>query len=105
MKKQTKISPADYGFVPADPDPGFSEEHNRAVIAKTLNDSERDRRKQKRDYSENLAERTSALAKYLKSVETGRGESDITKYFGRRKLAELRGEFIVDKLKRAYGAN
>ena len=105
MKKQTKIDPKDWEFVPAEPDPDFNEEHSRAVIAKTLKDSEKYRRAQKREYKENLSERTEAMAKYLKSVETGKGESDVTKYFGRRKLAELRGEFILNKLKKAYGVN
>ena len=97
--KQTRISPADWGVVPVDPDPGFDPEHNRRVIAETIRKSERARRMKNQEFGLKIDERAEAIAKYLKDIETNGASSSILKYFGRRELARLRGEEIRDILK------
>ena len=95
----TKISPEDWKFVPVEPDPDFSEEHNRKVIAETIRKSERARRMKEKEHGNKIDERAQAIAKYLKDVESNGASSNLVKYFGRKELARLRGEEIVGILK------
>lgn len=100
MSKTTKdtIQKQDWKYVNTKPDPNFDPEHNRKVIANTIKKNEILVRKKKRDYKEKIKERAEAMATYIESLKQGGKESDVTKYFGRRYLAKLRGEEIMDKL-------
>ena len=98
--KKDSISIKDWKYMEQSPygDADFDLEHNKRVIAEVdaWND-EMDRRRQ-REFKENIQERTSAAAQYLKNITQGEGVSDVSKYFGRRYLAYLRGQEIVKKL-------
>ena len=104
MKTFTKhrfeyIEPADLEFVPVDPNPNFDPEKNRKVIKETIRKNEVNMRRRLRENDEAIKERASAIAFYLKNIERGQGNTNVTKYFGRRYMAKLRGDEILAKLK------
>ena len=97
--KQDNVHFKDWKFVGVDPDPDFNADHNNEVIERTIKAAEAQRRAQRRKFQEGLAERTDALAKYLKSVEQGGAESDVTKYFGKQFKGYLAGKYAMDRIK------
>lgn len=99
------ISKTDWSKVPVDPDPGFSAEHNRRVIDDVIDFTDKLIKRRKKEHNEELKERSWAISKYLKSLEMGGEESNMAKYFGRREMARLQGENIMEKMKRAKMMN
>jgi len=84
--------------VPKDPDPNFSPAKNRKVIREVIKATEATRRKKGREHNDAYQERAEAVTSYLKSLDTGRSNSDILKYFGRREMARLKGKEVLEKL-------
>lgn len=99
MKRLSKVNKADWGLVPVNPDPDFSEEHNRKVIEETIKMADAKRAEQMKQFKDDVAERTHAASMYLKNLDHGQGVSDITEYFGKEELARLRGEKRISILK------
>ena len=95
------ISPEDYEFMEQNPygDPNFNPDHNKAVIASTIEKGKRYWRIKKKEYEEKTKERAVAVTAYLKNITQGGGVTNITNYFGKREMARLRGEEIVSQLK------
>ena len=81
-----------------DGDEGFSPERNKAIIDETIKKYEAKRKAQMKDFQDKLGERSEAVAMYLKHVAGGKS-TPVEKYFGRRNLAYLRGEKILQKVK------
>ena len=79
-------------------DPGFNPAWNKTVINGTIKKYETKRERIQKDFEDKLGERSNALAWYFKSkaIDTGKTPED---YFGRKTLAMLRGEQIVEKIK------
>ena len=80
------------------PEVGFSPERNKAVIRDSIAKSQLLRERRNRDYIESIRERADAVASYLKAVSQGM-EKGVDQYFGRKELAHLRGQKIVDEIK------
>ena len=97
----TVIDRTDWGFVQAEPDSDFSPEHNQRVLDATIQKGEMLHRAQKASFIKGLRERTGAVADYVQSLKMGGSNSNINKYFGKRHLAYLRGQEILEKLKNA----
>lgn len=93
------INPLDHKFVPVDPDPNFDADHNKRVIAETIEENERLRSKRQREYGTKIREKSEAIAQYLDDTVKGKTSSGIEKYFGRKELSRLRGEEIRDIIK------
>lgn len=96
--KRMKVDKTDWKYVNVDPDPDFDEDHNRQVIDNVIKQNERQRRILERERKEKLGERTSAMASYIKNTKDN---TTPEQYFGKRYIAKLRGEEIVNKLKYA----
>lgn len=79
------------------PEQGFSPERNKEVIEQSIVKSKLLLERRQRDYIEQIRERADAVASYLKRVANGM-EMNVDQYFGRRELARLRGEKIVQEL-------
>jgi len=102
------INPMDRRFWPKDPEPGFSPERNKKVIADSIKKYEKMRAKKLKEFDRGLAERADAVASFLTrhgrfSMTPSKGPlfaNTLERYFGKRYLAKLRGQEIVDKLKR-----
>ena len=99
MTRTDTVHFKDWKFVGVDPDPDFNADHNNEVIERTIREAEAQRRAQKRKFQEGLSERTSALASYLKSVEQGGSESDVSKYFGKKYKGYLAGKTAIERIK------
>jgi hypothetical protein len=102
--KTDRIDKVDLKYVPVDPEAGFSPEHNRDVIKRTIEWTEKMAAKKDREYQDSLRERTSAFAQYATDFEKGRTDTKIEKYFGKDYLTYLRGQQILDKIKKASNA-
>ena len=97
-----KINPLDYKYLEQNPegDADFSPERNVEVIANIIKKTDKMRRQKSREFQTGLRERNEATAQYLKALEGG-ASTNAEKYFGRRELARLRGEEVLNKLKDA----
>ena len=81
------------------PDPDFSPERNKAVIASSIRKAEKHRAEMQRLQAEGLAERTNALATYVKARVDGRTHKTADDYFGRKEMARLAGKKVMQILK------
>ena len=99
--RNNKIEKVDLKYANVDPDPDFSEEHNRQVIQRTIDWTDAMEARKEREYQDQLGERTSAAAKYMTDVNRGGVNTDIEKYFGKQYLTYLRGQQIMDRIKKA----
>jgi seryl-tRNA synthetase len=97
-----KIDILDYKYMEQNPegDADFSAERNAEVVANVIKKTDKMRRQKAREYQTALRERNEATAQFLKALEGG-ASTDAEKYFGRRELARLRGEEVLNKLKNA----
>ena len=95
-----KINPLDWRYMEQNPegDADFSEEKNNEIIANIIKKTDKNHRKKSREFQTNLRERTEATASFLKALENG-ASTDAEKFFGKRELARLRGEEVLNKLK------
>jgi hypothetical protein len=80
------------------PDDGFSPERNKSVVDGTIRKYEQMRAKRKKQFDEQVRERSDAVAQYLKHLVNGKSTT-VEKYFGRRELARLRGQRILQELR------
>jgi len=102
------VEEKDFKFIPKDPDPNFSVENNRKIIAQTIKENEIREKALKRAYMDGIEERTDAATYFFKALEKGKysslpAQEAAVKYFGRKQLARLRGnELLADEsLKRS----
>lgn len=98
-----KISKQDWGYVPVNPDPDFDPENNKRIINETIKKSKLLAKRKEREHLEKVAERNAAIAQYLKSIGSGKTNSKVTEYFGRREMARLRGEEILGAIRAKIG--
>ena len=96
-----KIEKVDLPFVNVDPDPGFDPDKSREVIRRTIEWTEKMVAKKERDYQDGLRERTSAFAQYVDSFNKGKTNTNVEKYFGKQYLTYLRGQQVIDTIKKA----
>jgi len=81
------------------PEPGFDPEHNRRVINRTIKNYERMQKKRRKEFSDQVGERSEAIASYLTSPKGAAYGKSVDRYFGKRILSHLRGERLVDRLR------
>lgn len=85
---------------------GFSsvdmlKKHNDEVVAQTIKKADAIQTLKKKTKREGLKERTSALASYLTSTQFRIDPTySLEKYFGPKYLAHLRGQKIIQRLKK-----
>lgn len=84
-----------------DGEPEFSPARNKFIIENTIKKYEALRRKKRRMYVDSVRERADAVATYLKS-RVAEGNTPVEKYFGKRWMAHLRGQQILNTVKRLY---
>lgn len=98
--KEEKVNPLDWKYMEQNPDgdPGFDPEANQRVIDETIAWTEKNYRAKKNEFDQAAKERSEAAAMYVRSLDNGETTSAL-KYFGRRELARLRGEEVLNKIK------
>ena len=99
-----KIEKVDLPFVNVDPDPDFDPKHNEEVVRRTIEWTEKMAATKQRDYQDGLRERTSAFAQYVDSFNKGNTNTNMEKYFGKKYLTYLRGQQVINKIKKAANA-
>jgi hypothetical protein len=93
------IQPKDLKYVSVDPDPNFDPEHNQRVIEQTIRDNDKLVKSRIGVFDEKAKERTNAVATYLRSISQGGKSTDREKFFGKKYLAYLRGQEVMDSIK------
>lgn len=99
MKRLSKVHKADEKYVRVDADANFDPEHNMRVVEGVIKQNEENRKRIEREFKEATDERVDDLTLYLKGIDQGGRDSNIDQYFGRKRMAYLRGEQIVSKMR------
>ena len=86
------IKPTDFQLVLANPEPGFSAEHNHRVIEDSIKETDLIQKRKRKDYDEQVGERVDAVARFIQRVKMGVGSSDVKSYFGKKMLEYLQGD-------------
>ena len=83
------------------PDPDFSEERNRRIIAATIKNADENQKKKQKLFSEGLRDRADMVYSFIRHISSG-GNQDktIEKYLGRERIMQLIGEERVNELKK-----
>jgi len=79
-------------------DASFVARHNKDVVDEVIKETIATSLRKSKEYTEKIKERSDAVATYLKSVASGK-EKSVDKYFGKKNLAHLRGQRIVEVIK------
>lgn len=93
------IDPSDRRFWPEEPEPGFSPERNKAVIDGTIQKYNRKQLEKRRSAFDGIAERAHAVSHFLTSQHGAKVGKSVVDYFGKRELAKLRGEEILETVR------
>jgi hypothetical protein len=100
MKEKTvklgnqKVSQADLKFFVEKGDPGFSPEHNKRVIDKTIKNYELMRHNKLKAWKDKVGERSDVVATYLHS-RAAQSDVPIDKYISKKYMAYLQGKRIM----------
>lgn len=89
----------DLKFYNKDGDLSLIKKYNDRIIEKTIAKHEANIAKKRQAYSELIRERTDVIASYLKSRFAHEG-NPIEKYLSKREMAHLRGQKILQTIKR-----
>ncbi|MEK9207917.1 MAG: hypothetical protein AAB922_05510 [Patescibacteria group bacterium] len=99
MSNLTKNQLEDYRkFYKDNPDDGFSPARNKAILESTIRKTNTRRVNLLRQANEQLDERVDAVWSYFKHLSQG-NHTPVEKYLGKRNLAYLRGQKLVQKIK------
>ena len=82
------------------PDSTFSPERNKFVVEKTIKKHDANIKKRKKQYKDQVTERSDAVQDFLKHIDRG-NTTPVEKYFGKKTMAYLRGEKISRDIKRS----
>lgn len=91
-----KISKKDWKYMKPEAEAGFNPAWNNHVINNAIAETDKLIAKKKKEFKEGLMERSDALATYFTSPKFTSKPAD--KYFGKKMVAYLRGDFIRRKL-------
>jgi hypothetical protein len=76
------------------PDPDFSAKRNRDIIKRTIENADKVREKNKKEYKEGLLERSDLIYSYINHIygAGGNGDKTLYDYAGRENVMRLLGE-------------
>ena len=80
LKKDDLLLAQKYGVFE---DPDFSPAKNNAVVEGTIKKMDKMQKAKLRDYTDQIRDRSSAVASFLKHVNNGKNDN-VLKYFGKR---------------------
>lgn len=78
-------------------DPGFSPARNKWVVENTIKKTEALIKSKRNEWDDKMGERSEAVASYLTSKAVD-NNTPIEKYLGKRNLAYLRGQRILQRM-------
>ncbi len=94
--KPEELSKKDQRFVLDKPDDGFSPERNKFIIENSIRKMDALIAKRRKEWRDKTAERVDAITSFL-SAEV-KSNNPLTNYFGKRGIAYLRGETVLDRI-------
>lgn len=103
--KTSDLHPNDYKYIVEKGDPGFNPDRNKWVVDSVIADTNAKIKKAKEAWKEPFRERAEAVAAYLTSPTGAASSNSVEKYFGKKTLAYLRGEEIVNSIKANISSN
>lgn len=92
------IKPEDYRYIVKNPDPSFSPTRNKAIINETVRDTEKFFTEIVEKLDDEMGERIDILATYG-TYRFNRGEKSFDKYAGKKLVARLVGEKILERVR------
>ena len=92
-------------FYMAKPDPTFSAERNLSIIKQVMDENIQNYKKYRKKTIDQIGERVEVLTSYLMHLVNKNDSTPIDKYIGTRYLAQLRGERLIDRIKKAGRKN
>ena len=95
----TDFNPDNWHLYVEKPDENFSPEHNKAVIRETLEEYEKLRYGVDEKVQEAAADRADILSSFAKYKLDLGGEKQIEQFLGKKRMNEIYGEKLVEKLK------
>jgi len=83
----------------ATPDPDFSEERNKRIIAATIKNADKNLKRKQKLFDEGLRDRADMVYSFIRHISSG-GKQDktIEQYLGRDRMMQLMGEERVHEL-------
>lgn len=87
-------------FYKKDGNATFVANRNKSLVDEVIREAELNRKRKAKAYTEQIRERSDAVATFLKAVDRGK-VANVDRYFGRKELARLRGEQIIAEIKDA----
>jgi hypothetical protein len=94
--KPEDLDKRDHKYVLETPDEGFSPERNKWVIENSIKKMDAMLAKRKKEWRDKTAERVDAITTFLNANVAN--NNPLTSYFGKRWIAYLRGETVLDKV-------
>lgn len=88
-----------YIITKPDMDESAIRRHNDAIVEKTIRETDELRKAKQKNWDKKFSEHSDMLATYLRSLASGKTSLPADRYFGKRELARLHGEKIVEELK------
>jgi hypothetical protein len=83
------------------PDPDFSEERNRKVIAATIKNADDNQKRKQKLFDEGLRDRSDMVYSFIRHISRGGNEDKtIEKYLGRERMMKLMGEERILEMQR-----
>ena len=76
----------------------FSPEKNKYIVEKTIKKYEQKKIQSYKKFTNELRERTHAIACYLKHLNSGKS-TKLEKYFGVKELTRLRGQEVINQIR------
>ena len=102
---RSELDPKDYRFINETPDPDFSPERNRAIVAQTIKESEEFNDIYKKAMDDETHKRMEMFAYYARHT-IGEGKSTSFKnYIGKEAYNALIGEKVLEKIRVAESLN
>ena len=96
------IQKADIGKFNVDGDMDFDLERHNKIVEDTLKHNDRVARDKHREFDQGIQERAYAATRYIENLKSGKGETNIEKYFGKNYASYLKGQQILNKYKMAW---
>jgi hypothetical protein len=94
--KTSDLDKRDYKYILDKPDSGFSPERNKMIIENSIKKMDAMILKKRQEWREGTAERVDAMLTYVQSLRAS--NKPLEQYFGKRMIAHLRGEEVMDRL-------
>lgn len=93
------IAPGDYKYIIDKPDADFSPARNKAIVEKLIADTDKFFNSLEKELQVDKDNRVDVLSSFAQYTFSKGGHKTLEQYLGKRKMAEIYGQRIVEKLR------